>query len=122
MKFGKKGKRGKIVMETLLHIRCDSKVERVAYDADPCPDYGGKVDGWTNDLLYVRGCFVGTSDDVCCPEECKSIGLLLHNSSHKDAFVDELFSGRFPLDVCFEILRWIDETITLEAPPSKKRG
>jgi hypothetical protein len=47
----------------LANILFKYTVLEFSYDDDPCPDYGGSVDGWTNIIFFIGQTKIGTSDN-----------------------------------------------------------
>ena len=93
------------IIKKLVHTPCDTTITCVYYDEDPIPDYSGKVDGWTNDILYVCSEFIGTTDEYTCPRGCKCIGMLCTNSLQNT--LDIIFP-MLPFEVALCILEYID--------------
>jgi hypothetical protein len=46
----------------------EAKTTAFTYDEDPDPDYGGRVNGWTNTIYFFGNVQIGTSDEIICAE------------------------------------------------------
>ena len=86
--------------------KATDKIVQFQYETDPCPDYGGKVDGWTNQLLYVNGKRIGTSDDFKIGRSPTPV-LEFLSLNLGEEFLYSLFGERLPIDICTHVLTYI---------------
>lgn len=96
-------------LELLARRPCSQLIKTVSYDEDPVPDYGGTVDGWTNEIVCLDDIHLGTTDTLIYKKECKVLGLILLNCE-SPAHILSLLFPTLPPEVGISIAEMIDET------------
>lgn len=98
------------MMDYLAACPCSTPILRFAYSEDPCVDYGGSVDGWTNEILHTDDRHLGTTDTLQCPDGCTTLGLMLLNSTNPEKVLSRMFP-MLPFEIGIRIVEFIDTSL-----------
>lgn len=113
------------LLAVLSRRPCAEPILRTSYHDDPCKDYGGTVDGWTNEFVCSNGTLLGTTDTLKCPAGCTSVGVMLLNCKRPERVLSAMFP-MLPFELGLFIVSFVDVNVTNgyssanEAPPSAR--